>query len=240
MSSAISALIDIDEFLVPQSPKYKSIHGILEEYLVPFGGALVSNWLLFGSANRTIYSPVPVTKRFQYRDESPHNVVKSIVEAKDFLGNRNPHAVILKNKTNVHTSEYPGAIHANVYNRTDRTKASSWVKAAGVLLVHHYRYTSSKEYYYKVCDINANDFSQSKNSYLQRFPLCFFAQRCIRDGLIGHWCDKKKGEIKGAERTPDHIQTRPGEVYDDTAWKILTSRVPKYRIYDTPEWEDFM
>ena len=147
-------MIDIDEFLVPQNPNYKSIHGILEDYLVPFGGALVSNWLLFGSANRTVYSPVPVTKRFQYRDTSAHNVVKSIVKATDFKGNRNPHAVRLKNKTNVHTSEYPGAIQANVYNESDHTKASSWAKASDVLLVHHYRYTSSKEYYYKVCEIS--------------------------------------------------------------------------------------
>jgi hypothetical protein len=146
----LSALIDIDEFLVPQTPQYTNIHGILEDYLVPYGGALVSNWMLFGSANRTVYSPVPVTKRFQYRDAEPNHVVKSIVKATDFQGNRNPHAVKLADPTNVHTTEYPGAIQPNVYNESDKTKASSFVKASGVLLVHHYRYTSDKEHFYKV------------------------------------------------------------------------------------------
>jgi len=128
------------------------------------------------------------------------------------VGNRNPHAVKLNNRENVHTSEFPGAIQANVYNRTDKTKASSWAKASEVLLIHHYRYTSDKEYYYK---------------------------RCIRNGLVGRWCDNKNNKIKSGGRTPDHIQSRPGEVYDDKAWKLLTSHVPRYRIYDTPEWQDF-
>jgi hypothetical protein len=140
----------VDEFLVPQTPKYNDIHGILNDYLVPYGGALVSNWMLFGTNNRTVYSPVPVTKRFQYRDSEPHHVVKSIVTAADFVESRNPHAVRVINPENVHTFEYPGAIQANVYNDKDKTKASSWVKASEVLLVHHYRYTSSKEYFFKV------------------------------------------------------------------------------------------
>jgi uncharacterized protein YycO len=140
----------VDEFLVPQTPKYIDIHGILTQYLVPYGGALVSNWMLFGTANRTVYSPIPVTKRFQYRDAEPHHVVKSIVKASDFVESRNPHAVRVIHPQNVHTSEHPGAIQANVYNDDDKTKASSWVKASEVLLVHHYRYTSNKEYFLKV------------------------------------------------------------------------------------------
>jgi hypothetical protein len=199
---------------VPQQEKYDGIHSVLEEYLVPFGGALVSNWVLFGSANRTVYSAAPVTKRFQYRDVDVHNVIKSIVKATDYRSQRNPHAVMLiaPDKNLVHTSEYPGAVQPNLFNMKDRTKASSWVKASGVLLVYHYRYTSDKEYYYK---------------------------RCVRDGLVGHWCDKSKKKIKSDPRTPDHVQSRPGELFDDTAWKLLTLNVPKYQIYDTPEWEDF-
>jgi hypothetical protein len=207
-----SALIDIDEFLVPQQDKfYSGIHSVLEEYLVPFGGALVSNWVLFGSSNRTVYSPVPVTKRFQYRDVEVHNVVKSIVKATDYLGSRNPHAVKV-GSAKVYTSDYPGAIQPNMYDMKDRSKASSWVKASNVLLVYHYRFTSDKEYYYK---------------------------RCVRDGLVGRWCDRSTNTIKSAANTPDHVQSRPGELFDDRAWKILTSSVPKYRIFDTPEWEDF-
>jgi hypothetical protein len=57
---------------------------------------------------------------------------------------------------------------------------------------------------------------------------------------MGHWCDKTKDTIKSADSTPGHIQPRPGEVFDDKAWKLLTGRVPKYHIFDTPEWEDFL
>lgn len=147
---ARSALIDLDEFLVPQSAKYNNIHGILEDYLVPYGGALVTNWMLFGNANKTVFSPVPVTKRFQFKDSQPNAVIKSIVKAMDFQETRNVHAVLLKNVNNVHTTEFPGAIQRNIYNDNDKTKASSMVKASDVLLIHHYRYTSDKEYFYKV------------------------------------------------------------------------------------------
>lgn len=52
------AIIDIDEFVVPQQPRprpqhpapktYTEIRAILQDYLVPYGGALVLNWMLFG------------------------------------------------------------------------------------------------------------------------------------------------------------------------------------------------
>jgi hypothetical protein len=46
--------------------------------------------------------------------------------------------------------------------------------------------------------------------------------------------------IKDADSTPDHIQARAGEVFDNKAWKLLTINVPKYQMYDTVEWEDLM
>ena len=42
--------------LFPQDKRYFSIHSILEEYLVPYGGALIVNWMLFGTANKTVLS----------------------------------------------------------------------------------------------------------------------------------------------------------------------------------------
>lgn len=87
------AMIDIDEFLVPKG-SYTSVHGVMRDYLEPFtGGSLSINWMLFGSANKTIYSLVPVTKRFQYRDETPHDVVKSIVKTSDYYSMKNPHSM---------------------------------------------------------------------------------------------------------------------------------------------------
>ena len=96
--------IDIDEFLVPQDERFSSVHSILEEYLVPFGGALVVNWMLFGTANKTVYSPVPVTKRFQYRESEAHGVIKSIVKSSDYRSHKNPHGVNLLGNATVHTT----------------------------------------------------------------------------------------------------------------------------------------
>ena len=37
-----------------------------------------------------------------------------------------------------------------------------------------------------------------------------------------------------------HFATIPGKVFDDSAWRLLCDRVPKYRIYnDELDWGDY-
>ena len=194
--------------------KYNNILDVLQDYLVPFGGALTVNWMLVGSANKSVYAPLPVTKRFQYRDSKAHFVIKSIVKTSDYLGHRNPHAVFVRdideNKTdhtnNIHTTAYPGAIHkyaSTPRGATDKTCPSK------VVLLYHFRYTSEKEYIFK---------------------------RCTRGGTDGghYWCDG--GRIR-QDYGPKHIQSIPGSVFDDKPWKFLTFHVPKYKMYES--FEDF-
>jgi hypothetical protein len=159
------AFIDIDEFFVfpqqqQQERKYESIHDIINDYLVlpqqqqrqegesnvgggVGHGALVVNWMIVGSSNKTIYSPIPVLKRFQYRMKYPMPTIKSIVHSSDFIQMRSPHSVILRSNSNndindndsnshsknnnnssidIYTLEYPGAV-ASKNNST--VKASS-------------------------------------------------------------------------------------------------------------------
>ncbi|CAJ1937107.1 unnamed protein product [Cylindrotheca closterium] len=210
------AFIDVDEFFVlVDESKYRNILDLLQDYLVPFGGALTVNWMLVGSANKSVYAPLPITKRFQYRDEKAHFVIKSIVKTSDYLGHRNPHAVYVRdvvvngtNTSNIHTTAYPGANHKYALTprgATDKTCPSK------VVLLYHYRYTSDKEYIFK---------------------------RCTRGGTDGghYWCsDGGQGIRQGYG--PQHIQSIPGSVFDDKAWKFLTSHVPKYQMYDS--FEDF-
>ena len=206
------AMIDIDEFLVPKG-NYTSVHGVIKDYLEPYlGGSLTVNWMLFGSANKTIYSPIPVTKRFQYRDELPNGVVKSIVQASDFYSMRNPHAVnTLYGYTR--TTSFKGATLGNEKGSSDPSVPS------GALLLYHYRYTSQKEYFFKKC------------------------VRMETDGMKG--CSYKTGKVITREELeakgmPTHIAMRTGTVFDDSAWKLLTERVPKYRIYDDDQaWGDY-
>ena len=199
------AFTDVDEFLVIRSPKYNDIQGILADYLVPYGGALTVNWMMVGSSNKTVSSPLPITKRNQYRAKETHTVIKSFAKTSDYIDHINPHGVNVRSPATVHTTKYPGALHkpASSAAATDHDLPSD------ILLLYHYRYGSKKEYVFK---------------------------RCVRGEVdVGNkWCD---GNDIRAEGTPEHIPIAPGEVFDDTAWQFLTSRVPKYRAFD--DFEDF-
>lgn len=210
------AMIDIDEFLVPKG-RYTSIHGVIRDYLEPFtGGSLTINWMLFGSSNKTIYSPVPVTKRFQYRDETPHDVVKSIVKSSDYYSMKNPHSM---NTIHGHTRTtlYKGAILHD--GNVSKSSAVDPALPSQVILLHHYRYTSSKEYYYKKCIRRETDGSKGCSHQTGRTMTV--------EEL------KEKGK-------PTHIALRIGSVFDDSAWRIMMERIPKYRIFDDEmSWGDF-
>mmetsp|Transcript_32898 Transcript_32898/g.69220 ORF Transcript_32898/g.69220 Transcript_32898/m.69220 type:complete len:425 (-) Transcript_32898:703-1977(-) len=205
------AFIDIDEFLMPQG-NYTSVHSVINDYLHPYnGGSLSVNWMLFGSSNKTLYSPIPVTKRFQYRDEVPNGVVKSIVRASDFYTMKNPHAVVTLHG-HPRTTSYKGAILQTKNGASDSNLPSQ------VLLLYHYRYTSSKEYHYK---------------------------KCIRretDGAKG--CNEKLGTLHTVQELeekgrPTHIALRTGSVFDDSAWRLFVERVPKYGMYNDEDWGDY-
>lgn len=205
------AFIDVDEFLVIRSTddeknKYMNIQSILADYLVPYGGALTVNWMMVGSANKTIASPLPVTKRFQYRDKETHGVVKSFAKTSDYLGHKNPHAVTVRRPATVLNTKYPGS----VAKQLSESGASDGDRPSDVLLLYHFRYCSEKEYVYK---------------------------RCIRGEAAGNsWCDDQGNGVT-RKGTPTHIQPAPGEVFDDSPWQFLKSRVPKYRVFD--EFEDY-
>lgn len=201
------AFIDVDEFLVIRSPKYNDIQGILADYLVPYGGALTVNWMMVGSSNKSVSSPLPLTKRNQYRAKETHTVIKSFAKTSDYIEHINPHGVELQSSAAIHTTKYPGAL----FKPASETYASDHERPSDILLLYHYRYGSKKEYVFK---------------------------RCVRGDAKGGsmWCDGN--DIK-EEGTPEHIQIAPGDVFDDAAWQFLTSRLPKYRVFDEFEFEDF-
>jgi hypothetical protein len=202
------ALIDYDEFIVLKDlQKHSTIHDVLAEYLHPYGGALAINWMYYGTSNRTIYAPIPVTKRFQYRDKEVHNVIKTIVKSDDFVQVKNPHAVMVREEVAVHDTTKPGGLQ----QISSPTGASNFNKPSDVVVLNHYRFMSHKEHRFKYC-------SRGRVSG-------------TRGGCRG-------GRINETE-VVDHMRERAGEVYDDSAWKFLTSRVPKYGFFDYQEWEDF-
>jgi len=204
------AFIDNDEFFVlpPNSP-YQDIRGVLQDYLVPYGGALTVNWMMVGSSNRSVYSPLPVTKRFQLRNKRADQTVKTIVKASDFVSFRShAHGVFVRNGTDIHSTKSKGAI-----GNTGTRGATDPEIPDKVLLLYHYRYLSEKEYSEKRCDRG--------------------------DGLRGEGVRKQYCKNGKFDETTKRRGIPPfvGEVFDDTPWQFLKERVPKYKLYD--EYEDF-
>ena len=97
------AFIDVDEFLILKQ------HDTIDEFLsmhLP-KGALAISWHIFGTGYTDNYAPLPVTKRFMYRDgvttQDRHSVwhnVKSILKTSDYGGYpQSPHSMKTNKKT---------------------------------------------------------------------------------------------------------------------------------------------
>jgi len=248
------ALIDSDEFIVFQNnvsqtnqlepiadeeprsaPKdYDSIHALLQDYLVPYGGALVINWMYFGTSNRTLYAPVPITKRFQYRDSAPGGTIKSIVKSMDYEHCLNPHAVQVRQDKFIHDTSTKGGFPTELVRVAEEASWETQMRQSSkgvahnrgapsdVVLLHHYRFMTLKEFEKKMCH---------RGEAVGAHRLCN--------------PDTKKLDIPDdlsqlPSNVPAHMIPRPGEVFDDSAWRFLTSKVPRYKTYDDEEWRDYM
>jgi hypothetical protein len=74
-----AAFFDADEFLVLK--QHANIHDFLQDHLDK--GQLSINWYIFGTSNHTSYQPIPLTKRYQYREQFVDQHVKSIAVLDD-------------------------------------------------------------------------------------------------------------------------------------------------------------
>jgi hypothetical protein len=185
------AFFDDDEFLVLK--KHETVGELVRDHLAEDGGSLSIHWRIFGASNHTIHSPLPVTKRFQRRGQTHHNI-KSIVRSQDYGDAINAHAfILLHNTTQKDTS---GGTEFS------KSRASSSRKYDDVAVIHHYKYKSAKEYRFK---------------------------NCMRLDRNSSNCD-----VPLAEFTDEGTS----ELFDDAAWQILKSRVPKYAVFD--QWTDYM
>merc|ERR1712113_455648 len=84
--------IDLDEFIVLKKHKY--ITDLLES-LKPEDGGLTLNWFFFHYNNQLEYKALPVTKRFQRRENDINQHVKAIGKTKKIREiDGNPHNLI--------------------------------------------------------------------------------------------------------------------------------------------------
>ncbi|KAL3917838.1 MAG: hypothetical protein SGILL_004522, partial [Bacillariaceae sp.] len=138
--------LDGDEFLVVRNSSHVHLTDFLEKY-VP-DGALQISWLVFGTANETHYKPLPVLKRFQWREPVPNINTKTIAVLEHLEDAINPHYVQLKKGYKRRAMDqrsaepnFGGAQCCLPESRRDTSVAA----------IHHYKYKSAEEFHYRRC-----------------------------------------------------------------------------------------
>lgn len=132
-----AAFIDADEILILK--KDKDIHPFVEKHCKE--GSLGINWVVFGTGGRLLYSPQPMTKRFQYRSKNyPHDHVKSIARIADMDLNRDQHAHHPYLKPGFSQHDTKGKKFSGFSNRDGPIDEA---------VIFHYWHKSRKEYVYK-------------------------------------------------------------------------------------------
>jgi hypothetical protein len=261
------AMLDVDEFIVlkqhvslatmnatslgpvqalsssnTKQPPVDRIHDVIENVWrtpphMAGRGCLIMNWMLVGSSHKTAYSPLPVLKRFQYRqDRIAHYMIKSMVYAPDFDQMLNPHALALKRNpkesagtaakvqtwTMAGTKAQLGESGAAMVSTQQNDALAT--SLANVALIYHVRYLSTKEYTWKRCDRKQSS-GRIKGCDLTTDP------------------NNPKLYLTSGEdplHLPAHNYPIVGDIFDNAPWRFLTYKVPKYRIYDnTADWPDF-
>lgn len=134
------AYFDDDEFLVLK--KHQGVSGLVRDHLP--NGSLAIHWRIFGTSNHSLYSPLPVTKRYQYRLNGTFYLVKSIVRVQDYSHARTVHSFELKNGT--YQRDTSGSTKFTNLGNKGVTRSDD------VAVLHHYKYKSIKEYNLKSCE----------------------------------------------------------------------------------------
>eukprot|EP00986_Skeletonema_menzelii_P006874 scaffold2612_cov132-Skeletonema_menzelii.AAC.10 len=163
------AFFDVDEFLVLK--KHDRVDDMLVDHLKE--GSLAISWFIFGSGDTSTYAPLPVTKRFLYRDDvfkgtrhKQWSGVKSILKLEDY-GNypKSPHSMKTKRG---------GWKDTNGGGKFDKIGAINEDRPTDVAVIHHYKYLSPKEFYNKSCvrktvDDKFKDCSADKQGAVDSF-----------------------------------------------------------------------
>ena len=140
------AFFDVDEFLVLK--KHVRVNDMLVDHLKE--GSLSVSWFIFGSGDTSTYSPLPVTKRFMYRDgdrpKTRHEQwanVKAILKLEDYGSYpQSPHSMKTKR------GGWKDTNGGGTFNRLGTTNDD---RPTNVAVIHHYKYLSPKEFHWKSC-----------------------------------------------------------------------------------------
>ena len=199
------AFFDLDEFLVMK--KHNSVSELLST-VSDKAGALTVNWYMFDFNDRVKYEPLPVTKRFQRREAKVNHHIKSIVRSCSL----NISAIV-----NPHNFQFNVIGATTVDTRGKVKRFAKWQNLRGptdVAVLHHINKKSVEEYMGR-CTRGRPTTNVETRDYE------------LTDGMPTYCLNET--EILKKFNTTTEINTM---VFDDSAWRILKERVPKYAIYD--------
>ena len=130
------AFIALDEFLVLK--QHNHVVPFLQEYCAH--GSVLVHWIIMGKADREVYQPQPVTKRFRYREpQYPNRHIKGISRLSDIKLINHAHFQRLKEGFARRTTS--GQIYAGADNKKIKPGENT-----DVALLYHYGFKSHKEY----------------------------------------------------------------------------------------------
>ena len=135
-----AGIMDTDEMLILH--EHDHVVDLLEEYCTT--GALSLYWKVFGHSNQTRYQPIPLSKRFQYRTETPNQHYKTIGKINDIVDVGVHHIKVRKPTTqhDVMGKNLKGQFGTGVKDR---------INASQVASIYHYWLKSWEEWFIKAC-----------------------------------------------------------------------------------------
>ena len=219
-----AAFWDVDEFLILK--QHTTIDELLEEYMVNKGASSLSiNWHTFRQGNRNVYEPLPVTKRFLYREREVQRHVKSMVRLEDM------------DMTTFKNGHYPQLLSEKIRIDTNGTELPesmfNYNGPNNVAILNHYNTKSYAEYIKKrergraaAKDWNPDDrhpgyekrLKEAVDEYVGAMQKYNYTSSYYDEGTDG-------GD-------DDDISSNGTTVYDDTAWAAMKRVCPKYALYD--------
>lgn len=197
-----AAFWDVDEFLVLK--KHDNVDRFLDEHLS--SGTLALNWHMFRQGGETIYKPLPVTKRFVYRDSHTDAHVKSIVRLRDMNMTDPPHP------------HYPKLINGTQHDTNGKAFEGPF-NAGGpsdIAVLHHYITKSFQEYKNKRIRGRADTPNWNPSNPSPEYEQMVNSSIAEYNNALA---DDGNRQISG--------------VVDDSAWRIMKKVSPKYAFYDS-------
>lgn len=214
-----AAFWDVDEFLILKQLDI-TVDDLLESHLKKKGMSSLSlNWHVFRQGGQNVYAPLPVTKRFVYREPTVDQHVKSMARLQDIDLTKplHPHFPFLKSgKIRVDTN---GNVVSDAFNPNG---------PENVAVIHHYLTKSYAEFVKKRERGRADSNTWNSVDREEGYDLLYKDAVDQFSEALQKYMQRSSTD---ADQNMDELGLI-GQVYDDMAWTTMKRISPKYELYD--------